>query len=329
VTLLDVARRAGVGKSTVSNVVNGTGRVSATTRAAVLDAVGALGYTPNVAARRLRRAQSGTVGVYMAETPTESEWFMRFVFGALHRLAPHDVDVALVTEAATAARGRLPALDGVIVSDPALDDDFATALLRMGVPVVTCERVLGAGRADGTVWADHAAATRDLFAHLHDAGARVPALLVPPPHTDWAAQLDDGYRAWCTDAGVEPHVVTVDWIPTVAQLEDRVARLLDDVPALDALVCGPVESAAPVIPMLRSRGRRVGTDVLLACGTDSAGAAAADPPLTAIDQRPREAGERCAELLLGLLDGTVAAGVEVEHAVALVTRASTAGRSAR
>lgn len=52
-TLEEVAARAGVGRGTVSRVVNGSAQVSPKARQAVQDAIDALGYVPNRAARAL------------------------------------------------------------------------------------------------------------------------------------------------------------------------------------------------------------------------------------------------------------------------------------
>ena len=52
-TLDQVAARAGVGRGTVSRVVNGSPQVSAQARAAVQRAIEELGYVPNRAARAL------------------------------------------------------------------------------------------------------------------------------------------------------------------------------------------------------------------------------------------------------------------------------------
>jgi DNA-binding LacI/PurR family transcriptional regulator len=54
VTIQDVARAAGVGRQTVSNVLNGSGRVGEAARARVLEAVATLGYHPHHGARSLR-----------------------------------------------------------------------------------------------------------------------------------------------------------------------------------------------------------------------------------------------------------------------------------
>ncbi len=63
IRLQDVAERAGVSIKTVSNVVNGKGAITAHTRAKVEDALAQLQYRPNVAARHLRRGNSGMIAV--------------------------------------------------------------------------------------------------------------------------------------------------------------------------------------------------------------------------------------------------------------------------
>ena len=50
-TLEEVALRAGVGRGTVSRVVNGSAQVSPRAKQAVEDAIAELGYVPNRAAR--------------------------------------------------------------------------------------------------------------------------------------------------------------------------------------------------------------------------------------------------------------------------------------
>lgn len=59
VTLLDVARLAGVGKATASRVLNRTGSVSADTRGKVLEAAERLGYEANAASKRMAALRWG------------------------------------------------------------------------------------------------------------------------------------------------------------------------------------------------------------------------------------------------------------------------------
>jgi LacI family transcriptional regulator len=66
-TIFDVAREAGVSKSTVSNVIRGVGGVAPETRQRVQDAIAQLGYRPNVLARQLVQQRTTTLGVVVGD----------------------------------------------------------------------------------------------------------------------------------------------------------------------------------------------------------------------------------------------------------------------
>lgn len=66
-TIVDVARRSGVSKSTVSNVIRDAANVSEATRQRVLEAVDELGYRPNALARQLVQQRTSTIGVVVGD----------------------------------------------------------------------------------------------------------------------------------------------------------------------------------------------------------------------------------------------------------------------
>ena len=68
-TLNDVADRAGVSKSTVSNVIRGTALVAAATRARVERAIAETGYHPNAIARSLKSRASMAIGIPRCSSP--------------------------------------------------------------------------------------------------------------------------------------------------------------------------------------------------------------------------------------------------------------------
>ena len=67
-TLEEVAATAGVGRGTASRVINGSDNVSEHSRQRVLDAVAALNYIPNAAARTLKTRRTDAVALVIAES---------------------------------------------------------------------------------------------------------------------------------------------------------------------------------------------------------------------------------------------------------------------
>ena len=69
VTINDVAREAGVSKSTVSRVISNNERISKETKDKVNEVIKRLGYKPNLIARNLAKSKTRTLGVVL---PTEA-----------------------------------------------------------------------------------------------------------------------------------------------------------------------------------------------------------------------------------------------------------------
>jgi DNA-binding LacI/PurR family transcriptional regulator len=80
-TIRDVAERAGVSKSLVSLVLQGSPKVSADRRAAVDQAIAELGYRPNAAARTLREGRSRAIGVLLNDV--RHPWYVDLLDGLI------------------------------------------------------------------------------------------------------------------------------------------------------------------------------------------------------------------------------------------------------
>ncbi|MFJ9446257.1 LacI family DNA-binding transcriptional regulator [Kitasatospora sp. NPDC101235] len=328
VTLIDVARAAGVSKSTASNALGGSGRVSETTREHVQDVARELGYRPNTAARSLRRAGTGAIGLHLPRTATRLDYYMNLAFGAVERAREDGLDLVLLAPGTAAGGGLAARVDGLLVIDPEVDDPEVPDLLGAGVPVVTGERYLGGGVApSGAVVCDNAASLVALLDHLAERGARRPALLVPGPGSDWAAALRAAAGAWSRREGVEVAVRTVPFAATPVEAEAATADLIGGASGADAVVCAPDGAVPGVLAAAARAGRQVGADLLVAACVDGAAARGSGPRVTAVDLRPSEYGRACAALLSDLLAGSAEPGAVRWHDWALKVRESTAGRA--
>ncbi|MBT1099302.1 LacI family DNA-binding transcriptional regulator [Streptomyces sp. Tu10] len=269
VTLLDVARAAGVSKSTVSDALQGSGRVAEATRDRVRAVAEELGYRPNSAARRLRRASTGAVGLHLPATATRLDYYMNLAFGAVERAQEDGLDMVLLAPSG-AADGRIASrVDGLLVIDPKPGDSAVPGLLDAGVPVVTGERYLGpATGPSGAVVCDNAASLTALLDHVTERGARRPALLAPSGSSAWATALRATAGSWGRAHGVAVTLRTVPFAATPAEAEAATRALLAADPAVDAVICAPDGSAPGVLRAAAALGRKVGA--ISASGASSA-----------------------------------------------------------
>ncbi|MFH8665204.1 LacI family transcriptional regulator [Streptomyces anulatus] len=259
VTLLDVARAAGVSKSTVSDALQGSGRVAEATRDRVRAVAEELGYRPNSAARRLRRASTGAVGLHLPATATRLDYYMNLAFGAVERAQEDGLDMVLLAPSGVAGGRIASRVDGLLVIDPEPGDSAVPGLLDAGVPVVTGERYLGpATGPSGAVVCDNAASLTALLDHVAERGARHPALLAPSGSSAWATALRATAGSWGRAHGVTVTLRTVPFAATPAEAEAATRALLAADPAVDAVICAPDGSAPGVLRAAAALGRKIG-----------------------------------------------------------------------
>lgn len=323
-TLIDVARRAGVAKTTASDALSGRGRIAEATRDAVLAAAADLGYMPNTAAQHLRHSATGTLALILPEVSARSAYYMTFAFGVISAAAHADYDVTVVTRPSGQQRPRQLRADGIIIADPRKGDPVTAHLLEGATPVVTTEHVLEGPKPDGVVYSDHADAMTRLMAHLERTRFAHPALIVAADDTDWTASLARAFRAGCAERGVTPLVRHTSFEAPSRQVRAAAESLLADHPEVDAVIVAPDGGAVEVLSVLNRAGRAVGHDISLASCVDYPALASIDPPVTAVDLRPHAAGVVATELMLELIGGS-AAPAEREHPIEVIARESTDG----
>jgi LacI family transcriptional regulator len=145
VTIYEVAERAQVSISTVSNVLNKPDRVKQATRERVLAAVDELGFVPKVQAVHLARRGAGRIGVMAPFTSYAS--YLRRLAGVLGAATELELDV-VVYDHESAAQATSPVLasmpihgrlDGLIVMGLQIEDRIARRLHERELPTVAVD----------------------------------------------------------------------------------------------------------------------------------------------------------------------------------------------
>jgi len=188
-TIVDVAKAAGVSVSAVSYAVNGRPGVSDATRARIIEVVAQLGWRPNNAARALVGFGTGAIGLVMARSADlleSDDFFSRFLVGVERVLATHGFSLVLQVVAAGTAREqeayeRLAhgLVDGIILTDIRIRDPRLGWVRQAGIPAVVAGNA-GRNSFFPSVETDHVRGMKLATQHLLDLGHQDIAFIGGP-----------------------------------------------------------------------------------------------------------------------------------------------------
>ncbi len=208
-TLIDVARRAGVSKSTVSNVIRGGIPVAETTRARVERAIAEIRYHPNAIARSLKARTSTAIGIVVPDLT--NPFYAELAAGA-ERAANALGYAALITHTECSAPTEEEAgrafierrVDGVIVGGISRGSSLTSLLLDRDIPVV----VASFGEPDdprlGVIDHDDPTAMEAVVDHLYELGHRRLAFVSHHLLEQSGERRRVGFEAALTRRGLVP-----------------------------------------------------------------------------------------------------------------------------
>jgi LacI family transcriptional regulator len=305
VTVLDVAREAGVSPSTVSRILNGTARVTSDKRSAVEAAIRKLDFRPNLFARSLKTGTTMTVGILTQDV--ESPFYGRAMKGIEAGLAGTGYAPIMVSghwnAAEEAERVRLlmaRRIDGLVILTGHLDDRQIAEFARHQ-PIVVTGRQLDAPQVRALTLDQEAGghlATRHLLSLGH---RRIAHIAGPSDHTD-ATDRRAGYERALREAGIAPApelVVQGDFLENGGLM--AMNRLLDSGETFTAVFAANDQTAFGARMALYRRGVRVPDDMSIVGVDDLSATAYATPPMTTVRQPHYEIGLAASHALLTML----------------------------
>jgi len=310
----DVARLAGVSRTTVSYVLNDSDSgiaISDATRQRVLDAARDLGYQPNAAARSLRRQKAGVIGLVTYDTSGRlgSNYFIwRVMSGVMAELA--EAGVKLIVEAAEPSRPdpcvslvRQGHVDGLIVTGERTSHSAVRDLHADGIPIILWGRLSGIDLPFVDI--DNVAAAQQAVDHLLDLGhTRIACITNAPPRSDTAAtDRLQGYRAAMGARGVAVDEQLVrdggfDESSGLAAMRSLLA--LDERPT--AVFVASDEVALGALKAAKMAGVTVPDDIAIVGFDDLPFAPFVEPALTTVRVPARDIGTVATRSLLDALE---------------------------
>ncbi len=305
VTIVDVAKRAGVSVGTVSRVLNGA-NAPTDTRRRVDTAVRDLGYVPNHAARSLKRRATEQIALVIPDVANPI--YVQMATSAQRTAAERGYQLSLISTHNGAADERdvmrglhRRQLDGMILVSlrpgPALLQQIREAGDRL------C--LIGSFPDDlpvDAVRVDSGAGVELAVAHLVEQGRSRLAMVNGTPGTVPAERRGAGFRDALLSRGLPlpaDRIVAGDF--TMASGYRAMDELFGRTPALDGVFCANDAMAIGVLRRLRELGRDVPGDIAVVGMDDIDMAAMTAPTLTSVSLLTEERGRLAAELLLDRL----------------------------
>lgn len=311
-TIDDVARLAGVGRGTVSRVINGGHNVRPAVRDAVNGAIDALGYSVNQSARNLARGHTGSIAFVISERQErlfEDPNFGLFARTFSRQLRPSGRHL-LITSAGDEEEEHslgdyltVGHVDGALLALTHDEEPLLPRLQASKLPIVVLGKPLGFERALSWVAIDDENAAFTVTSYLAGRVEGAIGTVTGPLQTSSGLERLDGFRRALGDRFRPDLVATGDW--SLHSGRQGAEMLLRQHPGLRGLFVASDLMAVGAIGALRVAGRRVPDDVAVVGFDDSAAATMAEPELTTI----RNPIEQLAIEALRILDDQIAGRV--------------------
>jgi DNA-binding LacI/PurR family transcriptional regulator len=314
-TIGDVARHAGVSRSTVSYALSGKRTISRETRERIGRAIVDLGFTPNAGARALATSQTMVLGLLLQFHPDEfAPAMLQYVLPVSEGARDLNYDILMVTDPDGAGAVRRISdsnmVDGIVLLDVTADDPRLQSLRASRQPGV----LIGVPRdTEGldVVDLDFAAAARVLVDHLHERGHREIVLVTPPFHV---VQRGGSYVWRFRDAAIERaahHGLLIH--PSYGESRQPAIRhsmntILDSWPTATGLIVHNDATIAALPSILHERGVSVPQDLSVVSLYSRDFGEEFSLPFTAVESAAHELGRTAVMRLVQRIQSGALAG---------------------
>jgi LacI family transcriptional regulator len=302
-TVVDIARLAGVSGKTVSRVINRESRVSPETRERVQQIIKEIGFTPNMSARRLKSQRSFLVAmVYHSQS---SSWIIDVQRCAIERSMKEGYDLITKCFSESDPDGlrsiidlaKSGSVDGIIITPPCSSGAAVDALVELGIPLVQIEPALTDRRIPG-VLSNSRQGSFDMTTYLLSLGHRRIGFIVGNPQQDSSLERLEGYRAALAHAGLKPAselIVQGDYsYPSGVTCARQLLKLS---PRPTAIFAANDDMALGVMMVAGQMGITMPDQLSVAGFDDIQVASRIWPPLTTVNQPSADMAGRAVELL--------------------------------
>jgi DNA-binding LacI/PurR family transcriptional regulator len=302
-TIYDVAKKAGVSIATVSNVVNGTGKIGDKTKLKVLEIMKEINYRPSVVASALMGKSTYTIGLLI---PDISNPFFAEIARSVEDRG-HELGFNLVIcstdnnpkkEAQYLSLLKQKSVDGIILGTGLRNDITLKELQEENVPIAVIARETTSITANSVLVDDYSGGYQ-ATSHLIELGHERIAVIAEDLNVMSSRERVRGYKQALEEKGLnvdEKYILVSDF--TVEDGKKITHQLLDsDNPPTAVFACNDM-LAIGVIQAARDKGYNIPEKLSVVGFDNTILATVTDPPLTTVAQPILEMGHQVVDLLI-------------------------------
>lgn len=316
VSIFDVAREAGVSKSTVSRVINQEASVRKETREIVEDAIQRLGYSPSYFAKGIRTGKTSTIAMMV---PEYANIFYTEMFRGVEDIALKYGYMVLVCNTERHMTSEIEYtkellkrnIDGIIYNTYHKDDSVSAYLREVSntLPVVFMNNIFDAQADVAYVYTDGFSSTRKAVRYLFNQGKRRIGYVKNSEDISVLSDRFQGYLQGLEDCGLEPeekwvYQVRRETEPDYIKLGGDAARYYISLAARpDSILTATDMIGIGCIKEFNASKISIPNDISIIGFDNISLGNLIEPALTTISQPIRKLGQTAAEIIFAKISG--------------------------
>ncbi|WP_372775347.1 LacI family DNA-binding transcriptional regulator [Mangrovibacterium sp.] len=303
-TILDIAKKLNLSKSTVSRALRDHPDISQKTKDAVRRVAKELNYMPNAIAASFRYKRSKIIGLIV---PQISYFFFPSVIRGVEEIAHKNGYKLLILQSNESYEREIANLDilvannveGILasVSRTTKKFDHFERIINMGMPIVFFDRVVKGLKAS-TVLVDDITASFNAVNHLLERGRQRIAICTGNLNLLISNNRLQGYKMALLEHGLPVNEELVISCESPEEAEEETIRLLSSPKPPDSIFAISDLTMTGVMRGIHRKKMRVPEEIAVIGFCEDPFRSMYEPPLSVIQPMGFEIGQKSAEILL-------------------------------
>lgn len=302
-TIIDVAKKAGVSKATVSNVFNNKPNVSEEVIEKVLKAAEELMYSPNKLAAGLTTKRTGIVGLFLEDVKSFRQIEYHLIEGVVLGLNKYEYKVLIYKALDNIILLNSEPIDGAIIQAPLIEDIRIKDLVNCCVPICLIGQAPAGYRDIYSVDVDNVDMTYNIVKLLIEMGHDNIGFINSQSNMTITIDRLKGYLKALNEYGIEFNPAYVYNCNNTEEMGERLAHNILNFESVTAIVVESDEVAKGAYKAIKDKGLKIPEDISVFAlgGKDRE----LDPRVSTVDVDYRLLGRTAASDIASLINGKI------------------------